>query len=358
MKRYAVIMAGGTGSRLWPISRQKKPKQFIDFVNGKPMLTQTIEYLTGIVCMDDCFIVTNCILQELVHDTIKDIVPATNVIVEPLKKNTAACIAYSALLLRKERRDGILCCIPSDSNIADAAAYRDALETACIEAEGSHSMVVIGIAPSFPSTGYGYIKSDRIMSTGDMKIARVQKFAEKPCIEKAKEFVSCGEYLWNSGILVGRLESILDNVERFLPGLYKELSDAVNNTDGASTAASLEKAYSAIEDISFDKGVLEKCNNLCVVKGNFQWSDVGSLDMLDKILKRDANGNVILGDHIGIDTNNSVVYSRNSLIATIGLDNIAIINTGDVTLVCPRNRAHEIKNIVEMAKLNGYEKYI
>lgn len=357
MEKYAVIMAGGSGTRLWPLSRENRPKQYISIGTEKCMLLQTMERLNGVVSADKCYIVTNTGQKSLADDALQRLVPPSNIILEPLGKNTAACITYAVLLLKNNYENGLVCCIPSDSYIKDEENYKFTLKTAFREAENNNCIVVIGIPPSCPATGYGYIKADISQSEEKDNVFPVQQFLEKPCIEKAREFVSSGQYLWNSGIVIGTIDSILSHVKNFLPGLFHKLSETMNPLDAPEKDAALTKAFQEIESISFDQGVLEKSREIRVVKGDFGWSDIGSLDALDKVLDIDSMGNAVSGNHIGTETSNSVIYSENSLIATIGLENMIIINTGDVVLACPKERAQEIRGLVKLLRQHGYEKY-
>lgn len=358
MERYAVIMAGGAGTRLWPLSRENKPKQFLRPGNEKSMLRQTLERLQGIVDNKNLYVVANTQQKNLAEEALGGLILPSRVLLEPLRKNTAACITYAAMLLKKEFKNGILCCIPSDSWVLDEDRYRAALEIACREAESGNSIVVIGITPSFPATGYGYIQADMDKNQSGAAAFPVLQFAEKPCIEQAKVFVSSGEYLWNSGIVAGTIDCVLDNVKSFLPGLYETLAEAVPAMEGGENDGVLEEAYRKLDAVSFDRGVLEKSSQIVVVKGDFGWSDIGSLDALDFVFGTDLMGNTVSGNHMGINTCSSVIYSESGLVATVGLDNMIVVNTGDTVLVCPREKAQEIRELVELLKRNGYEKYL
>jgi mannose-1-phosphate guanylyltransferase len=351
-------MAGGSGIRLWPLSRENRPKQFISIGKKKSMLLRTVERLKGVIDADRCYVVTGTDQKSMVMEALKDLIPPSHILLEPLRKNTAACITYAAMVLKNEHKEGLLCCIPSDSWIKEEEGYKAALETACREAKAKNRIAVIGVTPTFPATGYGYIKADTGKPAAGEDVYPVLQFLEKPSMEKAGEFIASGEYLWNSGIVTGTLDSILNNVESFLPGLFHRLSGAVRLTDEAEKAAALEKAYREIDAVSFDRGVLEKSMQISVVKGNFGWSDIGSLDAMDSMLGTDSMGNAVEGNYAGIETCNSVIYSGNNLVATIGLENMIVVNTGDVVLVCPRERAQEIRELVELLRRDGYEQYL
>jgi mannose-1-phosphate guanylyltransferase len=358
MEKLAVIMAGGSGIRLWPLSRENRPKQFISIGKKKSMLLRTVERLKGVIDADRCYVVTGTDQKSMVMEALKDLIPPSHILLEPLRKNTAACITYAAMVLKNEHKEGLLCCIPSDSWIKEEEGYKAALETACREAKAKNRIAVIGVTPTFPATGYGYIKADTGKPAAGEDVYPVLQFLEKPSMEKAGEFIASGEYLWNSGIVTGTLDSILNNVESFLPGLFHRLSGAVRLTDEAEKSAALEKAYREIDAVSFDRGVLEKSMQISVVKGNFGWSDIGSLDAMDSMLGTDSMGNAVEGNYAGIETCNSVIYSGNNLVATIGLENMIVVNTGDVVLVCPRERAQEIRELVELLRRDGYEQYL
>ncbi len=353
MDKFIVIMAGGSGTRLWPLSREVKPKQFINIDDGNCMLVRTIERVCEIVPAERCFTITNKMLVDITHKTVKDLIPYSNILVEPEKKNTAACISYATLLLKERYGEGLVCFVPADGYVKDNKAYKDAIELAYAAAEKTNELVIIGITPTYPATGYGYIQIDN--DDDSDKILRVLKFIEKPDLETAKKLISTGEYLWNGGILVGTMDAIIKNITAFLPNHYSKLSDAIKHVDEGSGNTYIESAYNEIKNISFDNGVLENSKDVYVVKGSFDWDDIGSIEALSKMMDIDADGNAVRGKHIGVETSNSVVVSDDKIIATMGIDNLIVVSTPDVILVCPKNRAQDIKTIVDILRCNGYK---
>jgi Mannose-1-phosphate guanylyltransferase len=354
LERYAVIMAGGAGSRLWPLSRKNKPKQFISVEGGKCMLLQTIDRIRETVPAEKCLIITNKNLFDITKETVGDIIPVSNIILEPAQKNTAACIAYASLLLKEKIGAGLLCFLPADGYVRNHEDYRRAIEQAYRAAETTHGLVVIGITPSYPATGYGYIHIDTDSGI-DENVFPVNRFVEKPDSDTAAEFLASGAFLWNSGILVGSIDAVLENTKRFLPDHYEKLSRAVTHADGQGPGLSPEKAYAELQDISFDKGVLEKCSGIHAVKGCFDWDDIGSLDALSKTFPRDESGNSVQGGYLGMDTGDSVIYSDGILVSTIGVENMIVAATKDAVLICPRDRVQDVKSLVELLKTGGYE---
>lgn len=357
MEKYAVIMAGGSGTRLWPLSREAKPKQFISIDGGNCMLLQTIERLCEVVPPDKCFIITNRNLFDITWETVKDLIPQCNIILEPEKKNTAACIAFASLLLKKRFGEGLLCFVPADGYVKDNAGYKNAIELAYVAAESTGNLVVIGITPTYPSTGYGYIQIDTGTDTGN-GIFKVSHFIEKPDFETAEKLVASGEFFWNGGILAGRMDTITNSIKTFLPVHFNKLSESVKHLDEEDFNTYIENAYCKIENISFDIGVLEKSKNISIVKGYFDWDDIGSIDALSKALNSDVMGNSVKGRHLGIDTRNSVIYGDEVLIATIGINNIIVASTKDAIIVCSRDKSQDVKALVEMLKLNGYGNFV
>ncbi len=353
MDKFIVIMAGGSGTRLWPLSREVKPKQFINIADGNCMLVQTIERVCEIVPAERCFTITNKKLVNITQNTVKDLIPLSNILVEPEKKNTAACISYATLLLKERYGEGLVCFVPADGYVKDNKAYKEAIELAYAAAEKTDGLVIIGITPTYPATGYGYIQIDNDEDAD--KILRVLKFIEKPNLETAKKLISTGEYLWNGGILVGSMDAIIKNITAFLPEHYNRISDAIMHIDEGSGNTYIENAYNEIKNISFDNGVLENSNDVFVVKGSFDWDDIGSIEALSKTMELDADGNAIRGKHLGLETCNSVIVGEDKLIATMGIDNLIIVSTPDVILVCPKNKAQDIKIIVDILRCSGYK---
>jgi mannose-1-phosphate guanylyltransferase len=354
--KYVVIMAGGVGSRFWPLSREKKPKQFISADGGKCMLIQTIERVCQVVPPENCFIITNRTLQKISQETIKDIIPTSNIIEEPLRKNTATCIAYSCMLLKQKFGSGYLSFIPADGFVKDSNNYVKALENAYLAAERTKSIVTIGINPTYPATGYGYIQIDTANSL--KKDSKVKKFIEKPDYETAEKFVTSNEYLWNSGIVLADMDVLIDHIRQFLPRHYSQLSEAILHLNAESFKEDIKKAYHEVQNISFDVSVLEKSKNIYTVRGYFDWDDMGSMEALSITLNQDVKGNSVRGKHVGLDTSNCVIYSEDLLITTIGIEDMVVASTKDAIIVCPRNRVQDIKALVNELKIKGYEDFL
>jgi len=351
LEKYVAIMAGGTGSRLWPLSRECKPKQFIAIENNQCMLLQTIDRISAIVPPENCFVITTTNLLEITQKTLEGIIPPFNIILEPMRKNTAACISYASLMIKERYGCGILCFVPADGYVRNQNDYQAALRLAYQTAESARDLVIIGITPSYPATGYGYIHLGKKSAEN---VYKVERFIEKPELETAKILIAAHDFLWNSGILLGNVETIIDHVKQFLPDHFEKISRAVMQADKQDFALRLEDAYRELSDTSFDTGVLEKSSSINVVKGDFDWDDIGSLDALSKTFPMDSEGNLVQGVHFGIDTKNSIIYSDDIPVTTFGVENMIIAVTNDTALICPKNRAQDIKSLVWQLKNNGF----
>lgn len=355
MERYAIIMAGGTGSRLWPLSREKRPKQFIDVEDGACMLVQTVKRIRSMIPLDKCFIITNKNLLNITQETLGETFPFENILLEPVRKNTAACIAYAAMLIGEKFGPGTLCFVPADGYVKSQNEYETAVERAFQAAETTDKLVVIGITPLYAATGYGYIQIDK---QSDETVNAARNFIEKPNSELAGKMLASKEFLWNSGIVVGSTSAFSDEIKEYLPEHYKKLAKALRHRSDPTFYPRLEKAYARLPELSFDKAVLEKSSPIYVVKGDFDWDDIGSLNALAKTFASGEGGNRVKGDHLEIDTANSVIYSEEIPIATIGVENMIIAATKDSILVCPRDRAQDIKSLVGLLEKRGYKNLI
>lgn len=355
MNIYSVVMAGGGGTRFWPLSRQCRPKQYLNLSGSDVMINETIHRNTPLIPVENTYIVTNVSQGEVLSSVLMNGVKPENILLEPIGRNTAACIAYAAAKIQHRHGDRVMCIFPSDAYINQDEVYLNVLQKAVNFACENDSFVTLGIKPSFAATGYGYIKFED--STSGEGIYSVSEFVEKPNPDKAKAYIQSGKYLWNSGILVCRSGVILGNVKRFLPKLYKQLDELQGYFGTQNEAEMVEKLYPLMQSISVDYGILERSDDVMVVPGDFGWNDVGSWDMLGVIIPPDENGNIIKAEHLGIDTKNTIIYG-NKLITTIGLENMIVVNTDDALLICPKSRAQEVKDIVELLKENGKLQYI
>ena len=351
MNCYALVLAGGGGTRFWPISRNNLPKQLINLSGEDILINETLKRLTGLVQPKDTFIVTNQSQAQLLKTVLLTDIEQENILIEPLSKNTAPCILYSALSIYGKLGDGIICIFPSDHHIQSVSAFQQALKRAIDLAEEEHCLVTLGIKPTFPSTGYGYIRYNE--TTTVQSGYKVEEFIEKPHYDKAVEFIQRGNFLWNSGILVGKLSCLIEDFKRFLPRIHEKLWSVFIENEPEAFNKRLNEQYEQLQNISIDYGILERADHVYVIPGDFGWNDVGSWDALGSIYKPDEEGNVIKADHIGIGTKNSIIYGNEQLIATVGLEDMIVVATEDSILICPRNRAQEVRRIVEKLKENN-----
>lgn len=343
MKIYGVIMAGGGGTRFWPLSRKKTPKQLLNLSGREVMINETIDRVSKIAESEDIFIVTNAAQAEAMRKVTAGRVPSENILCEPSARNTAACIGYAAVKIIKERGDGVMVVTPSDAYIRDSEKYAEILRTAANHAANANDIVTIGVAPTFPATGYGYIR----YKDGGSDINEVLSFVEKPDRATAEEYLKAGGYVWNSGVFVWKASVILEKFKEFLPDVYSGLMKISSAVKTGNEQKVLNEVYPQIRSISVDYGIMEKSDGIKVICGDFGWNDVGSWDMLGVLHECDENGNVVAGDTLLVDTKDSVVYSSGRLVAAVGVDNLVVVETPDAVLVLPKDRAQDVKKIVE-----------
>ncbi|NDC37725.1 MAG: mannose-1-phosphate guanylyltransferase [Proteobacteria bacterium] len=345
LKAQAVILAGGSGTRFWPISRTKRPKQFLSISqDNESLIAATARRLVPLVGKESVWVVTNIEHKGLVEEH----VPFARIITEPVGRNTAASIGLAALHLRRQDPEQVMLLLPADHAVKDEAALRRTMERAIVTAAESSQLVTVGIPPTSPHTGYGYIKRGKPLSAGGFAVSR---FYEKPNFERAKRYVESGDFLWNSGMFAWKVGVILDAIREFMPQLYEGLMriDAVLHRP--EEAATVTEVFAGLESISVDFGILEHARNCAVVAAEpFGWSDVGSWDAWAEHFTTDSNGNLLRGDTVIVDSKNCVVHSEKSLTAVIGAENLVIIDAGDALLVCPRGKVQEVRAVVEELK--------
>lgn len=313
------------------------------------MIQKTVARLSGVVDIQDVFVVTNETYIGLVKEQLPDI-PDENVIAEPKARNTAPCIALAAQIIRKKYGDAVMLVLPSDHLIKFTEMFVDTLRSAIDVAEKNRNLVTIGITPSYPETGYGYIQfsgADKSMPG----VYRVERFVEKPNIERAKEYVNAGTFLWNSGMFVWKASSIIYNIEQFLPDVAEGTAKigAAYGTDAFEDT--LRAVFPGLTAESIDFGVMEKAKDIYTIPGNFGWDDVGSWLAVERINHTNEYGNVVKGDVISINTKNSTIIGGKKLIATVGLEDIVVVDTNDAILICSKDSTQDIKKIIENLKI-------
>lgn len=357
MKTYGVIMAGGGGTRFWPLSRADKPKQFLNLSGKNTMVVDTALRLTKVAAAEDIFVVTNAKTAGATIEQTEGILKADHILGEPAARNTAACIGYAAMEIVKKYEDGIMVIVPSDHFIANEEEFARVLSEAIKAAEEKNKLVTVGIKPTFPSTGYGYI---RYNAGVEEAVKDVEEFVEKPDLETAQEYVESGEFAWNSGMFIWKASTILGYFERLLPDIYEYLVKIGDAMGTESEADVINELYPSIPKISIDYGIMERADGVLMLEGDFGWNDVGSFDAFTQIHTPDENQNVVLAKACNIDSTGNILYSveDNHLVATLGVDNLVIAHTKDVTLICDKSRAQDIKLFVEELPKNGLDKFL
>ncbi len=346
MKTTAVIMAGGRGERFWPKSRNATPKQFLSLTkDGETMIQKTVKRLLPIVEAEDIYIVTNAAYTDLVHDQLPDI-PKENILAEPCARNTAPCIAFAAAVINRKYEDAVMLVLPSDHLIGYEEIYINTLKKAIKAAEKGKRLVTIGITPEYPETGYGYINFGE--EKGD--VYAVERFVEKPDLATAKEYLASGRYLWNSGMFVWKISSIMLNLKALMPDIYEgavRIGEAFGTPQFTDV---LVKEFTAFRSESVDFGIMEKAKHIYTIPGSFGWDDVGSWLAVERINETDDDKNYIDGDVITIDSKRTTICGGKRLIAAVGTRDIIIVDTDDVILVCSKNNTQDVKKVIAQLK--------
>jgi mannose-1-phosphate guanylyltransferase len=353
MKVYAVIMAGGVGSRFWPSSKERIPKQLLKIFGEKTMIQDTIERLHGIVALEDTFIVTNKVQKPEIIKQLPELSPE-NIIEEPFGRNTAACIGLSAVILKSKTPDAVMLTLPADHLIRDINSFQKTINDAADFAYETKGLVTIGITPSRPETGYGYIQIDE--REVKENIFKVYTFAEKPNYATAVRFLESGDFSWNSGMFIWRVDTILEEMRIHLPDLYEGLIKIEKSIDTPDFNKTLVNVYGQLRNISIDYGIMEKTNRVYLTKGNFIWSDVGSWEEVYQLSGKDGDGNAIKGNAFTDMTVDTLIYSPNKFTAAIGVENLIIVNTDDAVLVCRRDHSQDVRKVVDHLKINKLRK--
>jgi mannose-1-phosphate guanylyltransferase len=355
MHRIAVVMAGGSGERFWPLSRAGRPKQLLPLTHASmSMLEEAVRRIEPLVGSSNVFIATSAFLQESIGST--GLVPAARLFAEPDRRNTLGALVWVAAqimaLMSKDWMNVSVAVLTADHKIGDANAFRATVATAMSTAEETGGLVTIGVRPTRPETGFGYIEA-----AGDPDFTeahRVVSFREKPALEAAVDMVAAGQFLWNSGMFFWRLRSFVDELTRVAPEVGEAVTQIAQALVAQDETAALD-AFRSLPNISIDYALMEKAQNVYVVEAGFSWDDVGAWDALSRAREADGDGNVVSGNVLSLDTSNSVLINDSSSISTcvLGMEDVIVVTTDHAVLVCPKSRAQEVKRLVEELKARG-----
>ncbi|MEO6288320.1 MAG: mannose-1-phosphate guanylyltransferase [Ginsengibacter sp.] len=355
---YVAIMAGGIGSRFWPVSRMNYPKQFLDILNlGKTLIQATYDRFAQYIPEENIYVVTSVQYKDIVAEQLPSLNPG-NILCEPSRKNTAPCIAYISYKLQELNPDSNLICAPADHLILDDTAFKKVTFDALEFTEKNNALLTLGIKPSSPNTGYGYIQYEQLAITDN--IYKVKTFTEKPDIELAKNFLMSGDFLWNAGIFVWRTQSIISAFEKSLPEMHELFDGARKALITSDEQEVINLIYPLCTNISIDYGILEKADKVYVIPSSFGWSDLGTWGSAYENLDKDYYENAVAGDNIILfDSTKNVVHANNNkLIILQGLDDFIVVDTEDVLLVCKKDKEQNIKEYVSEVKRNKGEKFL
>jgi mannose-1-phosphate guanylyltransferase len=368
MKRnsvYAVIMAGGGGTRFWPWSREKRPKQVLPILSARSMIWETVERIRPFVPREKIYIVT---ARSQVAGLRREIpqIPEENLLAEPVGRNTAPCLCLAAIHVRRKDPRGVMVVLSADHYIGNHRGFLQTLRAAVDFARKQDYLVTLGVVPTGPETGYGYIEKGRpLAKTRGLSFLQAKSFREKPSLPKARAYLRTGKYLWNSGMFIWRADVFWEAVQRHLPGLFAEMRHLEKTLGTGREKKALEAAYACCPAISVDYGIMEKAKNVALIEGQFSWNDVGSWAALGNIFAPDKNGNALIfrpragqGRSLLLDSSGCLVRSEEKLIALIGMKNTVVVEAGNAFLVCPRDRSQDVRRVLEELKVRGWKEYL
>lgn len=344
----AVIMAGGKGERLWPLSRDHKPKQFVSF-GEKSFFRTTVDRIKPVVGEENIYVVTQ---ENRVKSVLKDVpsLPKKNIIIEPVAKNTAPAIGLAALKVAIwQGPEETMIVLPADHVVRDEETFKELVHFTFRLAE-DNCLITLGIPPFYPHTGYGYIHYGELYKKeGKWEAFRVLEFTEKPSQEVAEKYLREGTYLWNSGMFAWKARVILEEMEKYMPDLYRGLMTIKSKVDTPEEKEVTNRVFQELESTSIDYGVMEKTDRSLVIPADIGWSDVGSWLALEEIFKRNQQGNIVLGKHLGIDTKNCIIWAKKPVV-TLGIEDLVVVETDDVIFLMPKTHHQEVRSVIEALK--------
>ena len=355
---YVVIMAGGIGSRFWPMSRSNFPKQFLDILNiGKTLIQSTYERFAGFIPAENIYVVTSNEYVNIVKKQLPQL-PLQNILGEPSRKNTAPCIAYISFKLQQLDPNASLIVAPADHMVMDLVAFKKVCWEALSFVNKHNAFITLGIKPAYPNTGYGYIQYEQYPVTDN--VYKVKTFTEKPNLELAKTFLSSGDFLWNAGIFVWQVKNIVTAFEKFLPEMYDVFASEKDKFNTPAEQSALQAIYPLCTSISIDFGIMEKAHNVYVIPSSFGWSDLGTWNSAYENLDRDQFGNALAGKNVMVlDAKNCMVHTPDEkLVVLQGLEEFIVVDTNDVLMICKKDKEQEIKDFVTEIKRNKGDKYL
>jgi mannose-1-phosphate guanylyltransferase len=353
MEMYALIMAGGEGRRFWPLSSRDKPKQFLCLTGGKSLIRQTVDRVLPLIPIEKVFVVT---VARYAEETLKHIpeLSEENLILEPEGKNTAPCIAYGTLRMTGSARDPVIVVLPADHAVGDDEGFRSVLRFACetsgaLLENGHYPLITLGVTPTAPETGYGYIKSARkvVSSSGGHSAHMVERFTEKPDLNTALGFLKEGGYYWNSGVFVWKASSIISDFSRLIPGWYRHFGKISESIGKASEEKAVSSFYNAIEPGSIDKLILEHSDNTVVIPVSYPWSDVGSWKTLDEFLRTGGDENIFRGSGVSVDSSGCLVFGDKRVIALVGVKDLVVVDSENGILILDKEKSQDVKKVAE-----------
>lgn len=351
---HAVIMAGGVGERFWPLSRKSTPKQLLNIVGSNTMIEQTVSRLKPMIRESRIWVVTTQDQASGIRALLPDI-PSSHILKEPEGRNTAPCIALAAYSIAKEDPDSEMVVLPADHVISPKKEFQRTIRAAAKTAAQHSSLITIGIKPTFPSTGYGYIKQgEKVSEISGVDFYRVNRFVEKPDKKRAQQFIKSGLYTWNSGIFIWSVQSIINAIQEYLPDIANPLSPILKMSNRRRQSF-LAQIYPSLPKVSIDCGIMERYPDVLVTAALFRWDDVGSWEALTGYLHQLPGNNYSRGDLVEVDSEGCITFSTGPVIGLVGTSNLIVVAAGDAVLVCPREKAQDVKKLVQ--KLNHKNKY-
>jgi mannose-1-phosphate guanylyltransferase len=364
---FSIVLAGGSGTRFWPLSRHRRPKQLLPLSGRKPLIVETVDRLRGICAPGDIAVVCGQAHAKAIRALLPRL-PAANVLVEPAARNTAPCIGWAALRVHKQDPDGVLLVLPSDHHVADLPGFREVLRR-CVRVAADGTLCTVGIRPTRPETGYGYLRVGEAHGGGSrpgrltgagrrpehlIGAHRVAAFVEKPDAKRAAAYLSLGNYLWNGGIFAFRADAILAEIERQLPVLHRVLKRLAPAIGTRGETAALRRWFPKAPSISIDYGVMERAERVAVIEADVGWSDLGSFGALPEVRTVDKLGNVVEGEAVLIDCRDCVVLAGRRPVAVVGMNHAVVVDSGDAILVVPRDRCQNVREVVAELRRRGH----